>query len=359
MKIAIDASRYGHSSATGVEWYSFHIINHLIKVNKEHEFILYCREKINIEESEKVRVSVIKNKRLWTIFGLTNRILKDKPDCVFVPSHTLPLMLPKKSVIMIHDLAFKRYRSSYKIFQYLYLDLTTKFAVKFASKILVPSEATKKDLIKFYKCEPSKISVVYHGFDTGDYFKQQDLNEMGNFSSKKPFLLFVGRIESKKNISKILCVFEKLKEKFSDLSLILAGKPGVGFSDISKQIESLKYKEDVLLPGYISEEEKKYLYKNAVCFIFPSLFEGFGFPVLEAFASKCPVVCSDSGSLPEVCGEACLLSSNNNEKVIHDNIVELLNSADLRNQMIEKGLARLRLFDWEKCAEITLKTLTE
>ncbi len=359
MKIAIDASRYGHKSATGVEWYSFHIINHLIRANKEHEFLLYCREKIDIEENEKVKVQVIKNKRLWTILGLTNRIFKDKPDCLFVPSHTLPLFLPKKSVIMIHDLAFKRYRSSYKTFQYLYLDLTTRFAVKFASKILVPSIATKNDLIKFYQCDPFKISTIYHGFDANEYFEKQDLNKSERFSSKKPFLLFVGRIESKKNISKILGVFEKLKEKFSDLSLILAGKAGVGFSEIEKQIQSLKNTKDIFLPGYISEEEKKYLYKNAVCFVFPSLFEGFGFPVLEAFASKCPVVCSDSGSLPEVCGDACLLSANNDEKAIHDNIVELLNSEELREKMIQKGISRLKLFDWEKCAENTLKALTE
>ncbi|MDX9971145.1 MAG: glycosyltransferase family 1 protein [Candidatus Gracilibacteria bacterium] len=358
MKIAIDASRYGHKSATGVEWYSFHIINHLIQENKEHEFLLYCRDKIDIEESERVKLRVIKNKRLWTILGLTNRIFKDKPDCLFVPSHTLPILLPKRSAIMIHDLAFKRYRDSYKLFQYLYLDLSTRFAVRFSSRILVPSDATKNDLIRFYKCDPKKISTIYHGFDSNEYLEEKDMKKASKFSAKIPYLLFVGRIETKKNISKILKAFERIKEKYSDFSLILAGKPGVGYPEIEKQISTMKHKQDVILPGYISEEEKRYLYKNAVCFVFPSLFEGFGFPVLEAFASKCPVVCSDSGSLPEVCGEACMLTNNNDDGALYENIFKLIENKEIREKLINMGLNRLSFFDWEKCAKETLKALT-
>jgi glycosyltransferase involved in cell wall biosynthesis len=364
MKLAIDASRYGHKYATGVEWYSYFIINFLIpEIEKDDdisEVIFYVRGKTNIQEKGKVKIVEIKNKRLWTILGLSKRISKDKIDSLFVPSHTLPLILPKRKSIMIHDLAFKRFRNAYSFFQYLYLDLSTRFACKFASRILVPSIATKKDLIEFYNCDERKISVVYHGF----LYEQNEISEKDLAMDSKildvldeDYLLFIGRIELKKNVIKIVSAFKILSKKNPNLFLVLAGKPGLGYEEILKKITEYGLMEKVVLPGYISEEEKVLLYKNANCFVFPSLYEGFGFPVLEAFFHSCPVVCAKSGSLPEVCGDACVFAERESEMDLAEKVLDVLNSSELKDKLISSGKNKLKDFSWSKTAKETLKLL--
>ena len=164
MKIGIDASRYKHKEATGVEWYSRHIINGLLKEisasGSEDEVILYSREKLDLSGNK-----VLSGQRFWTLGSLSKEMSKNPPDVLFVPSHVLPLNLPKRSVITIHDVAFKHLKNSYSFSQYHYLNWSTKFAVKKATKIIVPSEATKEDLIKFFQCPVEKIVVIPHGFE--------------------------------------------------------------------------------------------------------------------------------------------------------------------------------------------------
>ncbi len=353
MKIAIDASRYGHKMSTGVEWYSFHIINGIIKENdlqKKHQIILYTKEKLAIQESPFLKIVYIKNRRLWTLFGLSKRIVKDNLDCLFVPSHTFPLFLPKKRIITIHDLAFKRYKNAYSFFQYYYLCFSTWFASKFATIIICPSEATKNDLVKYYNCDEKKIKVVFHGFTASD-----TKNRKNNFGD---YLFFVGRIEKKKNITLIIKSFNILKEKWKNLNLVLAGKTGLNYDEISQEIQNSKYRNCIKETGYIDEENKNFLYKNAKCFVFPSLYEGFGIPVLEAFYHNCPVVCASSGSLPEVCGDACMLVDNVNEKELANKIDLVLSNNKIKNDLIKKGTRRLKDFSWDMASVKTYELLT-
>lgn len=359
MKIGIDASRYKFGQATGVEWYSWHIINSLLKeILKEDEFVLYSREILDC----KVKNKVIPRTRLWTLWGLSKEIWKNPPDVLFVPSHTLPLKLPKRSVVTIHDVAFRYLRKAYSFFQYHYLNWSTKYAVKHATKIIVPSEATKKDLISFYNCPAEKIEVVPHGFEIPgalheDVFENSTVFKYFKITRETKYILFVGRLESKKNLVRLVEAFSKFIKKNEDYKLILAGKRGVGFNEILKIVDKLELMHKVIMPGYITEHEKAALYKYCQIFAFPSLYEGFGLPILEAFYYEKPVVCSNVSSIPEVGGDAVKYVDPYDSDSIAEGLASLGEGGDYVEELIKKGKTRLSEFSWEKAAKKTLKII--
>ena len=372
MIIGIDASRYSHNEATGVEWYSWHIINQLIKEIEKKEYfegILYSRYPLTLpSHGPKIKSRVICGRKFWTLLHLSREMMrKKKPDALFVPSHVLPLRLPNKSIITIHDVAFKYLKSSYSYFQYKYLNWSTKFAVKNADKIIVPSEATKRDLISFFKCPEEKIRVVYHGFDapkidkksidkvfeTSDAFKHFGINK------GMDYLLFVGRLESKKNLSRTVEAFKDFSRMHPNYKLILAGKRGVGFDQILKVVEKNKLNGKVIMPGYITEEEKAALYKYTKAFIFPSLYEGFGLPILEAFHYGKPVITSHVSCLPEVAGDAAHFVDPYDVQIIAAGLEKVINDTDYSQELISKGKERLKDFTWEKAARETFEVIID
>lgn len=362
MKIGIDASRYKHKEATGVEWYSRHIINGLLKEISASgggdEVILYSREKLDLSGNK-----VLSGQRFWTLGSLSKEMSKNPPDVLFVPSHVLPLNLPKRSVITIHDVAFKHLKKSYSFSQYHYLNWSTKFAVRKATKIIVPSEATKQDLIKFFQCPHEKIVVIPHGFeapaDVDDEAIMKDSVVFKYFGITKvvPYILSVGRLESKKNLVRLIEAFKKFSESQPDYRLILAGKRGVGFEQILKTVNKSELMHKVIMPGYITEEEKAVLYKHAKIFAFPSLYEGFGLPILESFYYKKPVLCSNVSALPEVGGDAVHYVDPNNVEGMAEGLEKLATDRDYAQTLIAKGMERLKMFSWENSAKKTLWTI--
>lgn len=281
---------------------------------------------------------------------------KNAPDVLFVPSHTLPLTLPTRSVITIHDVAFKRIRSAYSFAQYHYLNWSTKFAVKKATHIIVPSEATANDLIKFFKCDKEKITVIPHGFTPPENYDEkifQDSPVLSYFGigPKMKYLLFVGRLESKKNLARLVEAFAKFHSTHPDYKLVLAGKRGHGFKAIWGKVKALNLVEQVIMPGYITEEEKSALYAHCQAFVFPSLYEGFGLPILEAFYYSKPVLVSDNSSLPEVAGDAGVYVDAYNVDNIADGLKEVIKLDG------EKGKKLLANFTWDKAAKKTFKVI--
>lgn len=368
MKIGIDASRYKHSEATGVEWYSWHIINGLIKsVATEDELILYSKEKLDLpvpSGEQKFENKIIPGRKLWTLRSLSKEMRINPPDVLFVPSHTLPLRLPRKSVITIHDVAFKYIPKAYSFAQFHYLDWSTKFAVKRASKIIVPSEATRRDLQKFYNCPENKLVMIPHGFsapekiDDEKIMKESVIFQYFGIDKTSPYILFVGRLESKKNLPKLVEAFAEFEKKNPEYRLILAGKRGKGFDKIVKAVNKLSLAHKVIMPGYITEEEKAALYMHCKFFVFPSLYEGFGLPLLEAFYFGKAVLCSNGSSLPEVGGEAVHYVNPESVKEIASGLEKLANDNKYRENFVAKGRERLKLFRWEEAVKKTLRCLT-
>lgn len=369
MKIGIDASRYSHETATGVEWYSKHIIDGILSETLKHEdaeVILYSPRDISIpkefEHPKKIRKKIIKARRFWTLIKLSLEMEKNPPDVLFVPSHILPLARPAYSVVTIHDTAFRYLKKSYSHFQYWYLNWSTKYAVKNASKIIVPSEATKHDLVTLFNCPEDKIVVIPHGFKRNKHLDEDKVSENLKYfglDKKRPYIFFVGRLESKKNLSRLIEAFAIFSKDKPEWKLILAGKRGVGFEEIFKTVRKLNISEKVIMPGYVDEQEKAYLYKNSSVFAFPSLYEGFGFPILEAFTYKKPVLTSHVSSMPEVAGDGAIYCDPFDPESIASAMEKLANDKGFAETLISNSQKQLLKFTWELAVKRTFDVLTK
>lgn len=375
MNIGIDASRLKSEHTTGVEHYSWQIIKGLLAERKKMadaerpNFTFYSREKLPHGVLEREGVDgvsnvIIERKRLWTILGLAQAMKENPNQTLFVPSHTLPPTLPKKSVLMIHDVAFKYLRNSYPFLQYHYLNWSTKFAVKRASRIVVPSEATKNDLISFYNCESEKVVVIPHGFvvpqspeNEEKLMEQSPVFAHFEIDKKTKYILFVGRLESKKNLVRLVEAFAEFSKSHPEFILVLAGKRGHRFQKILDMAKKLKVIDKVVMPGYITEEEKFLLYKYCQFFAFPSLYEGFGFPILEAFYHEKPVISSSVSSMPEVGGEAVMYVDPYDTNSIVEGLKTLARGDSYCDNLKKLGSEQLKKFQWEKAAKKTLETL--
>lgn len=368
MILGIDASRYAHPQATGVEWYSHYLLNELVPLlGREHnaQIRLYSPNdfKFDGDLPFNVRKRVIPLFRLWTTLRLSLEILIHPVDVLFVPSHTLPFFSPKKTVITIHDVAFLQLKKVYKPFENLRLRYTTKKAVKKAYKLIVPSLATKNDLIKFYNCQSKKIIVIPHGPPAMPAVRLRNTSEIAQFytqfflDDKDLFILYTGRIEAKKNLSRLIKAFERFLVEFPGWKLILAGKRGVGFEKIWNTVSALKLEKNVIMPGYVTEKEKAFLFENCRIFVFPSLYEGFGLPVLEAFAYHKPVLTSNITALPEVGGEAAYMVNPHKVEEISVGLKRLAQDGMLVSQFVRRGNKQLQKFSWEASARETFDVL--
>lgn len=357
MIIGIDASRTAKQFKTGTETYSTELIKALAKIDRQNEYILYSPtsllEKLpNLPQNFKSKI--LPFGRLWTQLRLSWEFLtSDQPDVFFVPAHTLPLVMPKKSVVTVHDLGFKHYPELYSPTDLKYHNWALGHSVKNAAQIIAISEFTKRDLIKYFQIDPAKISVIYEGYDN-DVFKLQSAKK-----STKPYILFIGRLEEKKNIVGMLRAYEILRHsKTINHQFILAGNPGFGYEKIEAELAKMPpaIRKDVILPGYISQEKYVDLLKNADVLFFATFFEGFGLPPLEAMASGVPVVASNRTSIPEICDEAALLVDPEKPAEMAKALNCVINDNGLRQNLISRGLERAKQFSWQKCAEKTLKT---
>jgi glycosyltransferase involved in cell wall biosynthesis len=355
--IYIDASRYNNTDKkTGVENYSFHLINELIKQHPK-EITLISPKKTGLNTPE----VVIPFPRLWTQIRLSWEILTNrKIKTLFVPSHMLPLIHPEHSVITIHDTAWKHVPESYGKLSKLYLEWGTKFAIKNAKKIIAVSETTKKDLIKFYKADPEKIHVTPLGYYPPEVKTKQEeeIKLLAAYSLQRTaYNLFLGRIEHKKNTDTLIQAFEKFSRKNPNIKLVLVGSAGRGGEKIINNIpENLK--KQIILTGYISETEKHVLMKNALCFIFPSRYEGFGIPLLEAMHYKLPIIASDIPASREVAEKNALFFDPPDIDKLAELIEKVSTDKTLRKKMTENHPQTLQKHSWQTCAKKTWKVIS-
>jgi glycosyltransferase involved in cell wall biosynthesis len=361
--IGIDASRVNVEEKTGVEIYSYNIIKDILKIGKE-KFLIYARKPLPPEfpQKDNIKTKVLNSAHLWTQYGLSKEMIFHKsPNVTFIPSHVIPIISKGKFVVTIHDLAFLKFPNLYSKKETFYQNLAVKTAVKKASAIIVPSAITKNDLLDNFKFPADKIFVIHHGIDH-NRFNLVENNEPLPFNIKRPYILFTGRIESKKNIIILLKAYALLRqESKTKHQLVLIGKPGQDYDLIQKEINNLppNIKNDIIETGYVHDRTYTRILKNADFFVFPSIYEGFGLPIIEAMACGIPVIASNSSSIKEVAGEAGILVDTKKPLPLAAALSKLISFPQERAALIKDGLKRASEFTWQDSAGKTLKVLED
>lgn len=393
MKIGIDASRAFLRKRTGIEEYSFQVIKNLREKLRNEEVILYVRPgEINssvnsFDIPKKWKIKKVNWPRLWTQIGLSLEILFNPIDVLFIPAHTVPIIHPSgflmskflkifykknksfKTIVTIHGLEYEFLPDAYSFWERFYMRLVIKKSCRWADKIIAVSFNTKNDLMELYKIPEEKIEVIYEGCsfyennikNKEDFKAQKSLNVLKKYQvDNAKYLLFIGRIEERKNMMGIIKAFGILKRKYLiPHRLVLAGGFGYRYADIVKYIQNNDFKDDIYLTGYIDEKDKKEILKNADLFLFPTLYEGFGLPIIEAQSLGVPIVASNNSSIPEIIGKqvkSSLVNPNNPEEIAQA-VFEILSDKNIRKDLVNPGLENVKRFSWNTCADEVAKIL--
>ena len=351
MIIGIDASRATLAKQTGTETYAHRVIAEMVKLaDAEHRVRLYTHQPPpqNWFASPFVETRVIPFPRLWTHIRLSAEISQHPPDVLFVPAHVLPLHCPVPAVVTVHDLGYHHFPEAHTSFQRWYLRFTTRRHTRTARHIIADSGATKTDLIRFYNADPHAISVVHLGLDDDLQPVKNPTPILQKYGIRGNYLLYLGTLQPRKNLVRLLDAFQRVSKNHPNVTLVLAGGKGWLFDKIQTQIENLNLGKRVILPGFIPQADKAALLSGATAYLFPSLYEGFGLPVLEAMACGTPVLTANTSSLPEVAGDAALFVSPTDTTAIAEGISALLTDSALRENLVRKGFARAKQFSWQK-----------
>ncbi len=373
MLIGIDASRANRQQKTGTEWYAYHIIKNLIELDRQNQYVLYSDQAFDQEFIEladkysnvKLKVLAWPFKRFWTLGRLTLEMMFFPPQVLFVPSHVLPLFSRAKLVNTIHDVGFMAHSEFYQKAAQKYLEWSTKEAIRGADKLIVVSEFTKQELLKYFPAAQNKaVEVVYHGFDQFLYNQEKkpdDQDILSRYDLQKPYFLYIGRLESKKNIIGLLNGFRQYCQMSPDsqIELVLVGKRGQDFAAIKNLVDDPILEGRVKELGWTPEKDLPVLLRGALSFVMPSWYEGFGIPLIQAMASGTPIIAAKAGSLPEVAREASLYFEPTNPEELAERMIEIVNNQDLRYNLIKAGLARADNFSWQKAARETLRILEQ
>ncbi|MFL5760457.1 MAG: glycosyltransferase family 4 protein [Thermomicrobiales bacterium] len=359
--IGIDGSRLTICERTGTETYSFQLLRAVAEIKTKEQLRVYLNAttapQVGLDSFDYVEMPF---PRLWTHVRLSWEMARRPPGVLFVPSHVVPLWHPP-SVVTVHDLGYLCEPEAHPPNQRRMLDWTTRWSCRTATKIIAISHTTKRDLIAHYHVPESKIRVIHHGISrTFSRASPAEVYRVRNaYDLPDRFVLFVGTVQPRKNIARIAEAVSRLASAGLPHKLVVAGKFGWLGEHFERDLETFDRPELVHRLGYIPEGDLTALYSGADAFCFPSLYEGFGLPVLEAMACEVPVVTSNRGSLPEIAGEAALLVDPTSVDQIASALIRVLTDNTERFRLIDGGKQRVRDFSWSKTAVETLRLLIE
>jgi glycosyltransferase involved in cell wall biosynthesis len=367
MKIAIDA-RFYRSSTGGIGRYTRALIRELMKIDKKNDYTIYITSKDEKEynlgaPSFSVKVVPISHYSVNEQIKFLQILNKEKFDLVHFTNFNHPIFYSGKFVVTIHDLTimlFPTINQQKSILKKFAFNSVMQNAVLKSEKIIAISEATKADVVKYLKGDSAKIKVIYEGIDNKYQIKNIDYKKNGIIKEKyqitDPYILFVSQWRPHKGLPELIKAFEILKEKYRlKHKLVLVGKPNLDFPEIIKRINSSKYINDIILPGFVADDDLPYIYHNADAFIFPSQYEGFGLPPLEAMAAGTVVVSSKTSCMPEILGDAAIYFNPRNPSDIAEKLADVLSNNKMQKDFIKKGLIHIKKYSWENMARETLK----
>ena len=378
MRIGIDASRAVRPEQTGTETYSFYLIRALLRVRREHHIILYSPQELPTEmlpetsaletnstrtsssgaEAVRWTVRIIPFPRLWTHVRLNWELRRHPPDLLFIPAHVMPIACPVPTVVTAHDLGYLYYPETHRAFDRWYLHWSTCRHVHLAACIIADSQATRQDLARHYGADLSRVRVIYPGYDE-TLHRVEDPQiiaaSRARYHIQGDYLLYLGTLQPRKNLPRLIEAFARANLPWSPserrgFQLVLAGKKGWDYDTLLRLVNRLGLQDRVIFPGYIAPEDKAALLSGAKALVFPSLYEGFGIPILEAMVCGVPVLTSHVSSLPEVAGDAAVLVDPLDIDSIAAGLRQVVHQPDLRRALVERGYCQAERFSWQNAA---------
>jgi glycosyltransferase involved in cell wall biosynthesis len=368
MRIGIDAHAIGARQG-GNETYIRSLIKSLAEIDGDNLYTIYLA---NASAAAQWREGFTNQYRNFSVrllppptplvrvpVYLTYELLRRPVDVLHV-QYTAPPFCRAPIVVTIHDLAFERMPETFTRRGSFQLKLTVRRA-----RIATVSEYSRRDLLDIYKLPSEKVTVTYNGVEThfapGPAVPNEAEEIRNRFGIAREFLLAVGSLQPRKNLVRLIRAYEKLRSERADFrpQLVIVGRKLWLTHEIFDEVKKHRWADDVILTGYVSDEELPALYRAARAFVYPSLFEGFGLPPLEAMACGTPVVTSNVSSLPEVTGDAALLIDPNDERSLAGALIEIVNNDRLRAELREKGIAQAKKFTWRDAAQKTLRLYQE
>jgi glycosyltransferase involved in cell wall biosynthesis len=371
MIIGIDIRNIG-KKRTGDETVFFNLVKNLALIDEKNEYRLFTditeenilagiKKKLAIANKPNFQIIPLKaaNKFIWNLWSLP-RYLRRNPVDIYHTQYILPFCIDKriKLVTLIHDISFNFYPHLIKLTDLFFLKILIPWSFRRADKILAVSEFTKKEIENYYHTAPQKIAVVLNsgGEDlVAEIPKERIIAVKEKYHLPEKFILYLGTMQPRKNLPVLIEALAELKD--DGWKLVLVGKKNPYHYDmgIEAKIKEFSLEKEVVCTGYILEEEKIALFRSARVFCYPSLYEGFGIPILEAMKMGTPAVVSDIPAHHEVAGETVLYFSPQNAQELKDKIMELETNSDLRERLIRDAKTRAQLFSWKKTAEKTLE----
>jgi glycosyltransferase involved in cell wall biosynthesis len=353
----------GNYRSAGINWYIYHLLQNLPPAS-DFDYTVFLSDRHAHSQFDQMshRPSRLPTRNpivriAWEQLVQPFALRRERIDLLHALAFAGPLAISIPWIVTVFDLSFARYPQSFNAANRIYLNWAVRNSLRRAQRVIAISESTRRDLISIFGADPQRVQVIYCGSDPA-FAPAKDAAEIATFRAQRQlpekFILHVGTIEPRKNLARLLRAFARAK-RAARLShrLVLIGARGWKYTEVDTVIEQERIQDDVIFAGYVPQAELPLWYRAADLFAYPSLYEGFGLPPLEAMACGTPVVTSNAASLPEVVGDAALQIAPDDEGALEEALVRAATDTNLRAQMIARGLAQAAKFSWARTARET------
>lgn len=348
---------------TGIGQYGYNLLNSILRNGSKYNYTIYLQNGIELNYGSIVYRNQYR-KRAKRI--LDEQIVMPykfrKNDLAHFLDYSSPIIgIQNPFIITIHDLCFYKYPETFTYGSRKLKSIITPISVKNANKIIAVSENTKRDLIEYFPNAENKIEVIYPGPpEVEKIFSKSQIDKVkSNYGIVGDYILSVGTLEPRKNLKRLIQAFKAINGVFNDIKLVIVGKSGWLYDDIFKNINNDKLRENIIITGYVEQKDISALYSGAEVFVYPSLYEGFGLPPLEAMCCGTPVVVSNTSSLPEVVGNAGVYVEPFSIDSIAEGIIKVIRDKELRNELVQRGYKQANKFSWDKAAAAVVNIYRE
>lgn len=366
MRIGIDATALP-PKPVGAGNYIIHLIRALVAFDGEDELVIFSQKMgpslINLPERRQVEWVILADKNpaarlIWEQTLFPQLIQRSRVDLLHSLHYTRPIRLPCLSVVTFHDMTFFLYPQLHTFWKRSFFPLAIRASARKADALIAISESSRQDAIRLLNIPSKKIFTTQLGVDPS-FRPISDLNEKRRVAEKydlpEKFILYVGLVEPRKNLPILIHAYKKLVDNGVNHNLVLVGRYGWRFEEVLHQIDALRLEDKILLAGYVSQADLPLVYNLSSLFVYPTIYEGFGLPALEAMACGIPVITTEVSSLPEIVGEAGVLVPANDQQALYKAINKVLQDPELHRDLTNKGLKRAAKFSWQQTAQLTMQ----